>query len=274
MRHDQIQSLLPAYALDALTLEEARAVEEHLPGCPECRRDLTAFSTVTAAMADSVVMTTPPPALRARVLEAVRTETRAESPERAERVDMAPLRPRVGERPLGPAGWPGGWAVGLAAAAAVVVLAVGALGIIVAQRLAALNAKVARTEEQLSTLAGRFAQQEQLLAIVTNPGIKRATLAGSVVGDVQFVYDPAARQGALVVRMLADPGQEFVYQLWLVAAAGAPQSAGVFRPVTGRALVIPVTADFTRYRAVAISVERGPGGAPQPTAAPILSATL
>ncbi|MGH2349168.1 MAG: zf-HC2 domain-containing protein, partial [bacterium] len=70
MRHEQIQSLLPAYALDALTPDEVRAVEDHLPGCPECRRDLTAFSTVAATMADSVVMTTPPPALRARVLEA------------------------------------------------------------------------------------------------------------------------------------------------------------------------------------------------------------
>jgi anti-sigma-K factor RskA len=274
LNHDQIQSLLPAYALDALTPEEIRAVEAHLPGCPECRRDLVAFSTVAATMADNVVMTTPPPALRARVLEAVRTESRAEGPERKQEVRRV-TEPVGAPRSGGPAGaWTRQWAVGLAAAAAVIVLAVGVLGVVVARRLADLNVKVARAEEQLSALTSRLAQQEQLLAIVTNPGLKRATLAGSVVGDVQFVYDPAARQGALVVRTLADPGQDFVYQLWLVGAVGAPQSAGVFRPVTGASLVIPVTADFSRVKAVAISRERGPQGAPQPTAAPILSATL
>jgi hypothetical protein len=155
-----------------------------------------------------------------------------------------------------------------------VVVAVGAVGVILNQRLADLHTQLARQTEQLNALSIRVTQQEQLLAIVTNPALKRATLAGSVVGDVQFVYDPASRLGALIVRNLTDPGQGRVYQLWLVAAAGAPQSAGVFRPVTGRSLVVPITADFTRYRAIAISVEQGPSGAPLPTAPPILSAIL
>lgn len=259
MTHNQVAELLPAYALDALSQEEVRAVEDHVRGCQECQRDLAAFTTVTAAMADSVVMTTPPPALRARVLEAVRPE-----------VGVVVARP-VPQRARGLSF---GWALGLAAAAAAVVVAVGAVGVILNQRLADLQTQLARQTEQLNTLSIRVTQQEQLLAIVTNPALKRATLAGSVVGDVQFVYDPASRLGALIVRNLVDPGQGRVYQLWLVAAAGAPQSAGVFRPVTGRSLVVPITADFTRYRAIAISVEQGPSGAPLPTAPPILSAIL
>ncbi len=257
MTHEHVQDLLPAYALDALTPEEARAVEAHLAGCRQCQRDLAAFTTVAATMADSVVMTTPPPALRARVMEAVRAE-------------RPPARPAAQPAPL----WPRQWAVGAIAAAAGFIVVIGALAIIAVARVAALDAQLSRQNQQLTVLTSRLAQQEQLFAVVVNPGAKKATLAGAVVADVQFVYDPAVRQGALIVRNLADPQQGFVYQLWLVGASGPPLSAGVFRPAAGRSLVLPVTADFSRVKAIAISVERGPDGAPQPTAVPILSATL
>lgn len=267
MRHAQVQDLLPAYALDALTPDETRAVEAHVAGCEECRRDLAAFTTVAATMADSVVMTTPPAALRSRILEAVRAEPRVAG-------TTAPPPSPTREVPSRTVVVPSGWAFGLAAAAAVLAVVTGVLSVLLAQRLGALNAQLARMDQQVTILTTRLAQQEQLLAVVVNPAAKRATLAGAVIGDVQFVYDPAARQGALIVRNLADPGAGLVYQLWLVPRSTPPQSAGVFRPAVGRSVVIPVAADFSRYTAVAISVERGPAGAPQPTATPILSATL
>ena len=266
MRHAQVQELLPAYALDALTPDERRAVEAHVQGCEECRRDLAAFATVTARMADSVMMATPPAALRSRILEAVRAEPRV-----AEAPVAAPSPRSVPSRAVRA---PSGWAFGLAIAAAVVAVVTGVLSVLLGQRLGALTAQLTRMDQQVTVLTNRLAQQEQLFAVVVNPAAKRATLAGAVLGDVQFVYDPSSRQGALIVRSLADPQQGFVYQLWLVARSGPPQSAGVFRPATGRSLVVPVAADFSRYTAVAISVERGPDGAPQPTATPILSATL
>jgi hypothetical protein len=37
---------------------------------------------------------------------------------------------------------------------------------------------------------------------------------------------------------------------------------------------VPVALEFERYRAVAISVERAPRGAPQPTTTPILSGAI
>ena len=73
---------------------------------------------------------------------------------------------------------------------------------------------------------------------------------------------------------LRDPGSQFIYQVWLVAGQ-QPQSAGVFRPVAGRTIIVPVAADFARYRAVAISVERGPSGSSGgPTTQPILVGTI
>ncbi len=123
------------------------------------------------------------------------------------------------------------------------------------------------------SLNHRLATQEQVLALLASPSAKTAALSGSVQASVRFVYDPVRKQGALVVSDLRDPGADFVYQLWLVAGQ-TPESAGVFRPVAGRPIIMPVQADFARYQAVAISVERGPSGAPKPSAAPILVATI
>ena len=102
---------------------------------------------------------------------------------------------------------------------------------------------------------------------------RTAALRGQVQASVRFVYDPLRGQGALIVTGLGDPGADFVYQLWLITGQ-TPESAGVFRPVAGRTIVVPVKADFVRYQAIAISIELGPTGAPAPSAAPILLATL
>ncbi len=151
------------------------------------------------------------------------------------------------------------WTLGIAALAA-------ALAVVLAGVSLSLN-------QRLTALTERLAAQEQVLALLASPSAKTAALSGSVQANVRFVYDPARRQGALVVSDLRDPGAEFVYQLWLVAGQ-EPQSVGVFRPVPGRPIIVPVAADFSRYQVVAISVERGPQGASRPTSPPILAASL
>jgi len=147
-----------------------------------------------------------------------------------------------------------GWPVGLAAAAVVIVV------------LAALGTSLYR---QLAVLSARLAAQEQVLSLLAAPSARSVALTGEVPATVRFVFDPERRQGALVVAELRDPGRESVYQLWLIAGT-RPESAGVFRPTPGQPVVLPVAADFTRYQAVAVSVERAPAGASQPTATPIL----
>lgn len=148
---------------------------------------------------------------------------------------------------------------GLGAVAAVLIVALAGLGLSLNRRLVAL-------QEQL-------AAQEQVLAILAGPSAKTAVLAGSVRGSVRLVYDPQRRQGALVVSDLPDPGANRVYQVWLIAGQ-QPESAGVFRPILGRPVIIPLSADFLRYKLVAISVEPGPQGSPQPTTTPVLSSTI
>lgn len=84
MEHAGIHELSAAYALHALDGDERREFEEHLRRCPECRETVASFQETAAALAYGVQTPSPPPSLRARILEEARRE----------RPDVVPLRPR------------------------------------------------------------------------------------------------------------------------------------------------------------------------------------
>ena len=56
-----VHDLTAAYALDALEPEEARAYEEHLGQCEECRAQLAELNESAAALAFGTVAPAPPP---------------------------------------------------------------------------------------------------------------------------------------------------------------------------------------------------------------------
>lgn len=232
--HEEVRALLPAYALDALSPEEMRDVEAHLLTCEECQRELALLWETAGFLAEGVTRASPPTALREKILEAIHPRPQV----------IMPPRP---------------WALGVAALSAALVVVFAWISLSLDHRLAELSA--------------RLASQQRLLALVTDPSAKTATLTGSVQANVRFVYDPRRQQGVLIAIDLHDPGTGLVYQLWLVAGT-EPQSAGVFRPIPDRPIFVPVATDFSRYQAVAISVERGPTGARRPTTHPILVGKL
>jgi anti-sigma-K factor RskA len=79
-----VHDLTAAYALDALSPEEAEAYEQHLGQCERCREELAGLSEATTALAFGAVAPAPPPRLRASILDAAR----------AERSNVVPLRRR------------------------------------------------------------------------------------------------------------------------------------------------------------------------------------
>ena len=232
MTHEQASELLAAFALHALDRDEEQAVSAHMQSCAQCQDELASLREVTEQLGSAVGQVSPPPRLREAVLAGIRS-----------RPDVITLRR--------------GWVV--AAAAAVLLLVLAALGVSLSRQLTALSA--------------RLAAQERVLALLAAPSSRSVPLTGAVKAAVRFLYDPDRGLGALVVSDLRDPGRESVYQLWLIAGA-QPESAGVFRPLPGELIVLPVTADFSRYQAVAISVERAPSGALQPTTTPVLLGKL
>ncbi len=51
MSHDEFQSLLGAYALDALDADEMAAIEAHLAECPRCRSEVAAHRNTASLLA-------------------------------------------------------------------------------------------------------------------------------------------------------------------------------------------------------------------------------
>ncbi len=104
--HEEIRGLIPAYALDVLDPDESALVQEHLPGCAACRRELDACLHLTDGIALSASEAEPPSGLEAKILR-----------------EASLMRPRQMARKMKTARI---WNPGFAAAAAVLILALAA----------------------------------------------------------------------------------------------------------------------------------------------------
>ena len=104
MAEDRFEELLGSYLLGELTVEEERELEGHLEGCSGCRSELNRVLRSHEHLR-KLAASEPPQELKARVLEQVRGEPQARSRGR----------------------W---WFKGLAAAAALVVVAVLGIGLL------------------------------------------------------------------------------------------------------------------------------------------------
>ena len=95
--HDPRRDDLAAYLLGALDPTEAADLEGHLAGCEECRRELERLRPAAVVLPETVERLEPPPGLRSRVMEEVRSDAAV-----AEGVPAKPRR-RWGEwlRPSG-----------------------------------------------------------------------------------------------------------------------------------------------------------------------------
>ena len=177
MTHEEARELVAAYALDALAPDEVPGFEAHLATCEQCRRDLAELRDVAAELGTAPSQVSPPPALRAQILSAVR-----------------PASARAAAR------WP--WVAGLAAAAVLILL---------------LGAQDLWFQRRTLTLTHVVEQQSQLLGLLTSPSSREVGLSGATRGSVHLVFNPVTHQGVLVIRGLQPLGPERVYQVWLIA---------------------------------------------------------
>lgn len=74
MDHDDYKEMIPAHALSALDTAEARALNEHLAECAECRRDLAEWEATAASLALTADPVEPSPKVKERLLAQVRSE--------------------------------------------------------------------------------------------------------------------------------------------------------------------------------------------------------
>ena len=205
MSHEELEELLPLAALEVLDREEASALEAHLAECPTCPAELAELRDVVGWMGVGVGPVAPPPALRARILEAAVSRPSKRPPARTR---------GLFSRTILAAG-------GLAAAAAVVALTMYSWGL--ATRVRAIESQLAAERDMATFLA--------------SPDTATIMLAGTEQAPkarLKLAYDRHTGRALLFGFDLPPAPQGQGYQLWFIAG-GKPLPGRVFEPdATGR----------------------------------------
>jgi anti-sigma-K factor RskA len=255
-----LHHLSGAYAVDALDESERASFEQHLTGCADCRAEVAELSA-TAHQLSSLSEATPPPALRASVLQGIgRVRPMPPPSEPTEPVGPPePVEPSDSVEPVTAAGGGSGGRVvpfvrrtstWLAAAAAAVAIAVG--GII----WSPWSDQPASPYDQVVAAAD-------------------ATTVTSVKGDTtaRVVFSRQLGRSAISVTGLPSLPDDQTYQLWYADADEVMHPAGVFdTDASGRASAV-LDGDANAAVAVGVTIEPA-GGSPRPTTEPIMVMAL
>ena len=240
MAHEELKSLLPAFALGALDADEQREVSAHVATCAECAGEAVALGRVVDGIGLDAEPVTPPPALKGRVLARIEQE-------REGHVSSLSRMPGPQAPPARPF-----WARGLALAASVT-LAVGASAYAWALRneISVLRGDVVATTEEAAKLRGELASLRRNWVEVTRamdvlraPDMLRVDLKGgaglpSAAGRAFW-----SRRAGLMFTAEGLPAlpADKVYQLWTISGSVAT-GAGTFVPdAAGAASVTSLVA--------------------------------
>lgn len=234
-----VHTLSGAYALDALSAEESDTFREHLAECPACSEEVRELREAAGRLG-AAQWAVPPPALRARVLEAA-ARTPQQPPGRQQGAassddassDAAARRRRR---------WPG-----LLAAAAAVLALIG--GVVVS------NQATDPSRDDLAVAAGR---------VFEAPDARSTTVETANGGQIRVGVSPSRNEMAVDTRDLPELDRQHVYQLWTVHEDTMVSAQILTDGSTGAAMGLP--AEATQ---VAVTVEPA-GGSEQPTSDPIV----
>lgn len=239
MVHEDYKEMIPARALSALDAAEARALNDHLSECDECRLELQEWEATAAALSVSAKPMEPSPEVRERLLKEVRTELSVPQ--------VIPFRSAT--RNI----WTSFGSLG--AIAAVILATALIVGLIVLWREnRALNERLAWTQE--------FQQ------LVSTPGARMTELKGTDVGAgaiAKLVYDNNGR-AMLMADNLPTVPQGKAYQLWFIVGNSPPMPGKTFVPGSdGKGVLKDQMPQAALNSAVfAITLEPA-GGLPAPT---------
>jgi anti-sigma-K factor RskA len=234
----QIEELLPFYAMDALTEEERALVEEYLTGHPEARRQVEEMSRTVSALPQAVAPVEPRPQVRQALMKRVVADAGARAPSSAESQPS-----RRGIR------WESFFRTFSLVMAAV------AIGWVIL-----LNMQVAGLQS-LEKIITNLPQ--------TNPSnVITVSLKGTEAqpqAQGQLLVNPNSQSAVLVIAGLPPLEAGRTYQVWLIAG-GAPVSAGLLTVDQNGQGVFVVTSEeeIGSFNSLGISIEPE-GGSPQPT---------
>lgn len=237
---DATRDLIGAWALDAVDDDERAAVEELLARDPQAAREARSLRETAGVLAAAAARPVPPEVRAATLAAVARTPQVPTVPAGTVGVtDLAAARARRRPRTR--------W-VAVAAAAAAVVLAVPVtVAVQQAQRAAVVEARLSTIERLLQAPDARL-------------------VAGDVAGGGSVVAVVTGDEALVSASDVADPGDDSVYQLW-VLRDGAPRSAGLASVTAGGFELL--TSEYRDGDALAVTVEPA-GGSPAPTTDPVV----
>jgi anti-sigma-K factor RskA len=230
MDRADLHDLSAAYALDALSEDEAAAYEQHLAHCGECRESVAAFREVAAELAYDTDAPEPPAGLRERIL----ADARAEAP----KVVALPRRR---------------WAFPIAAAAA---FAAGCAALGLAFWAADLSSQL---DEQRAVAH----LSEEAVAALARADTQRIPLEGT---QGVLLVDEEDGEAWLVLSGLEQAPEAKTYEAWVIEDGNAV-AAGLF-PGGGPSTVVRLTQPVSEGAVVAVTVE-DEGGVEQSTQDPV-----
>jgi anti-sigma factor RsiW len=224
MTHEELQELIPAYALDALGAEEEMEVKAHLASCDDCRELLAPLAETAGALALALPPVAPPPRLRERIL--METEPAPHSPPLS--LPRRTMWRRVG-----------------AAVAAAVVVVMGLVNVLLINRLSDRERQLEEQNQLVDVLASGSVNPTPMVAADGAPGVS---------GRIFVARD--AQSAAIVMTGLPRP-DEGVYQLWLLRD-GKPIPLDSFRPDVSGAAFVYVQAHLESMGGMAVTLEDRP----------------
>ena len=219
---------LEAYALGALDRADAERVAQHLVVCASCRSHAASLAEVVGTLPDTVTPRDPRPALRDRILAAVRTETRGSAPVSSRRWSFGAVRPsRIAFAGL---------------FASVIVL--GAADIDAYQRTTAITA-----------------QRDQLYGLIESmrQGGREWYMAGkdSFAGAGGTLYDPRAdgKQPFVLFHDLPPIAAGKVLTVWLVSPDSTWARAATFQPNGQDVQAVRINMEVSGFDRCAVTLE-------------------
>lgn len=234
---NHVLDLLPAYALGCLEKAEARMVAGHLAGCPACRAELNALQESVDQLALSAPDASPPPRLKHRLMDRVRSPRPAALPQ-TQTPQARFLRRSL---PI--------W---------------GAVCLLLILALTLAGLRLWRQTNRSEAIIG----PNGMWAVALHSTDAAPESSGFVV------ISQDGLTGSLVVDRLPRLGAEQQYQLWLIRD-GQMTSGAVFsvdeRGYRGARIVAPES--LLAYSEICVTIEPH-GGSPRPTGAHVLNGPL
>ncbi len=245
--NEDLEDVLVAYTLGALSPEEAAAFEAQLD-TPAIQAAHAAYRDTVEALNLAPPLRTPPPELKTRLMA------------RLDEADRAPARPTLVSRSQQEAARPrprllvwrrlSPWL----AAAAMLVVSFG------------LGVRVWQQQAQLA----------QLQAVLTKPQMV-AMEAGEVAPQAQgrFYLAPESNRAVLIVAEMPRLSQDKTYQLWLVGKDDVRDNGGTFRVDSQGygTFLVSAPRPLRDYKRIGVTTEPA-GGSPGPTSGRVIGASL